>query len=180
MQAFFVAGADGLEIDRCQFCGGIWLDGGELEQMLGHAVEVELLEGTTRRRCVSCAVSLDPVELHGVSAERCALCHSLYFDDGELESLATGPVRLQAATAAPTAEQITFRCQGCGGSGDIADSHATVHGLACSLCVSMLDATPSILPAVRAGRGVAQEYYGPMNERYDLAQIISGVLGLFR
>ena len=163
MQAFFAAGVDGLEVDRCHFCGGFWLDGGELEGVLGHAVEFEDTGSDSRRRCVGCAVTLRCVHVQDVAAERCSLCGGVYLDDGELETLAREGVRLapttsaRAAAGASARERITFRCAGCGSERELDEGLATGRGLACSLCVGSLNDVPMVnVPGVRWG--VRQRY----------------------
>lgn len=181
MQRFFAAG---VEIDRCQFCGGYWLDGGELEQVLGHAIEFDDLGGFTQRRCVSCTVTLHPVTVHGVPVELCDLCHSVYLDEGELTELAQEEVKLSPAgvDAPPQRETVTFQCAGCGSVKELSDSYSTAGGLACSLCASMLDATPSALPDTRIGFGTGRTVlgFGPYAQGVDLAGLISSAFRLFR
>jgi Zn-finger nucleic acid-binding protein len=85
MQCFF-AGA--VELDRCPRCGGIWFDWGELEQVTRRALEPELLEGHTERRCAYCGITLLAAVLPGgVPVETCSACRGLYLDAGELAEL---------------------------------------------------------------------------------------------
>ena len=85
---------DGVEIDFCAACGGVWLDGGELELLLGleEADAVALsggkpADGEVVRRCPSCrkkmlkeATSSEPP----VTFDRCPRGCGLWFDQGEL------------------------------------------------------------------------------------------------
>ncbi len=197
MQVFF---AQGVEVDRCAFCGGLWFDGGELEQVLGHVVGYEPLEGVTKRRCATCMVTLAPVRIGPLPAERCGLCHSVYLDHGELAELAGGELPLTPA-AAPSAradgsgaasgrERISFRCAGCGTEGDLDEGFATGRGMACSSCVGMLEQTPSTLgpshiPGVSWRGGTSASMRGLQRDAgvrggLDLGSVFGAVFGLFR
>lgn len=85
---------DSVEIDYCAACGGIWLDEGELEILLGHveADAVALTGGRAQskeraRRCPVCNKKMlketTPSE-PPVTYDRCPRAHGLWFDQGEL------------------------------------------------------------------------------------------------
>lgn len=98
---------EGIEIDFCHKCRGVWLDGGELEELAGMAPgqlkgplvgfrDVES-SGGKRKMCPRCDMRLAtmvserekgvPIEL-----DRCPQGHGIWFDDGELiEVLAREP-----------------------------------------------------------------------------------------
>lgn len=92
---------DGVEIDRCVECGGIWLDPGELEQIaefagvppgpMTHALHHARQKGEPRQeRCPRCGVRMRraPVgEKEAVELDHCPLGHGLWFDRGELQSV---------------------------------------------------------------------------------------------
>ena len=89
---------DGVEIDCCDECRGIWLDEGELELLAGvdQKSELPFLKALTdpeavkakgNRCCPVCGkkmllvdIPLDPI----VEIDRCPLNHGLWFDQGEL------------------------------------------------------------------------------------------------
>jgi Zn-finger nucleic acid-binding protein len=92
-----------IAVDVCKACAGIWLDEGELRQVMqsdplglisleeSHAPEVAPLAAATRlRRCPDCDRGLDryrylydsPVQL-----DLCAACGGVWVEDGELEKI---------------------------------------------------------------------------------------------
>lgn len=85
-----------VEVDHCTSCGGVWLDGGELEVLLENATNshelmaslAEDVEGKEERiRCPICSKKLDKV-LYGVERrvllDICPRNDGLWFDRGEL------------------------------------------------------------------------------------------------
>lgn len=93
---------DGVLIDKCPTCEGIWLDGGELEQLArgdGLAPEQILAQAkqevaeergqlATGGMCPRCnAGPLKRHMAHGVPLDRCKSCKGLWFDFGELEKV---------------------------------------------------------------------------------------------
>jgi Zn-finger nucleic acid-binding protein len=89
---------DGVEIDRCVICHGIWLDHGELQLIAQQAgigpggltralVEAKGLRGP-RRRCPRCLRRLDVVDVgegSSMAIDRCPGGCGLWFDDGEMQ-----------------------------------------------------------------------------------------------
>jgi Zn-finger nucleic acid-binding protein len=91
---------DQVETDYCLTCRGIWLDGGELEQLLGDSEQArEVLHSFTTaadckeppRRCPICGKKMEKVfvgpESKTTLLDRCKKGHGLWFDGGELESI---------------------------------------------------------------------------------------------
>lgn len=89
------------EIDHCLACGGIWLDCGEIELMLGNSPEtVRLLSQLSKtqgsqpseRKCPICLKKMTFIAL-GLSGDviidRCLKNHGLWFDRSELETVLT-------------------------------------------------------------------------------------------
>lgn len=88
-----------IEIDHCQGCGGIWLDEGELELLLGNASEKEkLLESFSadfknpekKRRCPACSKKMNKVLVgknNRVLLDKCRKNHGFWFDSGELNEV---------------------------------------------------------------------------------------------
>jgi Zn-finger nucleic acid-binding protein len=89
-----------VEIDHCLSCGGVWLDGGELELLLEDASNRDALmatlakyvEGKKKIRCPICSKRLDKVLYGGkLILDKCPKNDGLWFDRGELgEALKMG------------------------------------------------------------------------------------------
>ena len=83
----------GIEIDVCFDCGGIWLDEGELEALAGRGGAELLAESRPvrrgpRRRCLRCGRRMRRFRLGGepgIVIDRCRC--GIWFDHGELEQL---------------------------------------------------------------------------------------------
>ena len=97
--AMIVMELDEVEIDYCTDCGGIWLDSGELELLLGGADESkEVLQSFSlaktpeaARKCPICLKKMEKVlvgcEDKPELIDRCKKQHGLWFDAGELENV---------------------------------------------------------------------------------------------
>ena len=73
---------DGVEIDQCIQCGGIWLDSGELEGLVG------IDPGEKRMpSCPGCDSALSLLLLRSVEVDFCPRCQGVFLDRGELEEL---------------------------------------------------------------------------------------------
>jgi PAT family beta-lactamase induction signal transducer AmpG len=93
---------NGIEVDRCSGCQGLWFDEGELESLRSKeaaaALDVgDVAQGKSRNaikdyRCPRCAGAMqrmaDPKQPH-IVYEQCESCSGSYFDAGELTDLAT-------------------------------------------------------------------------------------------
>ncbi len=91
---------DGVEVDRCRACSGLWFDPGELVKLSTHAAAAELDTGTrsTGKRhnaiqsyhCPRCGGAMQQM-LNADGAEvwyeSCVSCHGSYLDAGELSAL---------------------------------------------------------------------------------------------
>jgi uncharacterized protein len=105
MQEFVL---DGVTIDRCDRCGGVWLDAGEADDLVKkepegkdamRAVKYELLRKwkvaaseprPTERTCPRCDEHLARVnykDVPGVQVDKCPKDCGLYLDRGELEKI---------------------------------------------------------------------------------------------
>ena len=90
-----------IEIDHCLSCGGVWLDGGEMDLLLDDASNRDALMATLSKhvggkqkkiRCPICSKKLDKV-LYGekLILDKCPRHDGLWFDKGELfEALKMG------------------------------------------------------------------------------------------
>lgn len=90
---------EGLEIDLCPKCGGLWLDRGEITRAAKLPAEEQvrlrtLLTGRSgpppiptenKAPCPACPGSLSEVMLGAVHVDYCNKCHGLFLDKGELE-----------------------------------------------------------------------------------------------
>ena len=92
---------EGVEIDRCSKCSGIWFDEGEMD-LLGDAETAELIDighSSEGKRyniiddysCPRCGGEMikktDPKQTH-IWYESCGDCHGSFFDAGEFKDLA--------------------------------------------------------------------------------------------
>ena len=89
-----------VEVDYCTDCGGIWLDAGELELLLGNSERTEQLldsfkvDSTVserRRKCPICLKKMQKISV-GTSApvltlDKCSRGDGLWFDRGELQEI---------------------------------------------------------------------------------------------
>lgn len=88
---------EGVEVDYCLDCKGIWLDAGELELLLeGASASEELLRSFQEnysveedfRKCPICLKKMNKVAIgdggEPVVIDKCKKNHGLWFDNGEL------------------------------------------------------------------------------------------------
>jgi len=89
-----------VEIDYCTDCGGIWLDAGELEELLGQADKAAQLLASfetepgcaeKQRKCPICDKKMQKIII-GQSQptlliDKCAKGDGLWFDNGELHNI---------------------------------------------------------------------------------------------
>jgi Zn-finger nucleic acid-binding protein len=88
-----------VEVDYCTDCGGIWLDAGELELLLGNSQQTKQLLDSfkidsscteKRRKCPICLKKMQKIVV-GPSTpplliDKCARGDGLWFDHGELQN----------------------------------------------------------------------------------------------
>lgn len=92
-----------VEIDHCVECGGIWLDGGELEALIGDRDKARQIiallvrtrpSGERPRRCPLCDKKMEKVVVGSsqppVVIDRCTRGEGLWFDRGELKQILAG------------------------------------------------------------------------------------------
>lgn len=105
---------EGLEVDLCPRCGGLWLDRGEITRAARlPEAEIARLRGLLSSSsgppplptdsavpCPACDGKLSEVVLGHVHVDYCGTCHGIFLDRGELEdALAAVRARDKAATA---------------------------------------------------------------------------------
>ncbi len=88
-----------IEIDHCLNCGGVWLDSGELEAMLGDPEEVKAMLARFaagrnieqgKRKCPICLKKMQVVAADtdgNLRIDRCRSGHGIWFDRGELNKI---------------------------------------------------------------------------------------------
>jgi Zn-finger nucleic acid-binding protein len=89
-----------VEIDFCPDCGGIWLDAGELELLLGEPKKAEQLLGSFKvdsksserlRKCPICDRRLQKIIVGSsepaLLIDKCQRGDGLWFDKGELQDI---------------------------------------------------------------------------------------------
>ncbi len=89
-----------VEIDHCTDCGGIWLDAGELEILIGderkakqllQSFKVDSKSREKPRRCPICLKRMRKITVGQVQKplliDRCTKEHGLWFDKGELSEI---------------------------------------------------------------------------------------------
>ncbi len=87
-----------VEIDYCYSCGGIWLDAGELDLLLGSAQNRENLLNSfekikskeKKRKCPICNKKMAKIQVgtdEKVILDKCKKNHGIWFDLGELEQV---------------------------------------------------------------------------------------------
>ncbi len=89
-----------VEIDVCHRCGGVWLDEGELEILLGAGQDAspfhDALDSSSAgepgtRRCPVCSKKMGRIAIRldtPVEIDKCPRKHGLWFDEGELQLVA--------------------------------------------------------------------------------------------
>jgi Zn-finger nucleic acid-binding protein len=98
---------EGVEIDQCAKCGGVWLDEGELQQVINRQEEgfsPEIVQAAVRdgfagipraeeqslERCPKCGAQMTAVNYayhSGIIIDRCPQQHGLWFDGLEMEKI---------------------------------------------------------------------------------------------
>lgn len=90
---------DRVEVDHCISCGGIWLDGGELELLLGDVAERDVFLSDFQRdqdcsekprKCPICSKRMEKIRIEGeqrVCIDRCRHNDGIWLDRGELEAI---------------------------------------------------------------------------------------------
>jgi len=92
-EPMFVAEFEGVEIDTCPTCGGVWLDGGELEALVGEPPppkeKPDESFGPPELDCPICVDKLvkDRYAGTGVVVDKCPHGDGIWLDRGELEQI---------------------------------------------------------------------------------------------
>ena len=90
---------EGVEIDYCCSCKGIWLDSGELGLLLENAIdkekllssfEIDIKSKEKKRKCPICLKKMKKVNVGStkkILIDKCKNDHGLWFDGGELAEI---------------------------------------------------------------------------------------------
>jgi len=89
-----------VEVDYCTDCGGIWLDSGELELLLGNSQHTEQLLDSFKidsnctekpRKCPICLKKMQKIVVSlstpPLTLDKCTRGDGLWFDKGELSTI---------------------------------------------------------------------------------------------
>lgn len=89
-----------VEVDYCTNCGGIWLDAGELELLLGDLQQAKQLLDSFKidshstekpRKCPICLKKMQKIivgpSTHPLLIDKCKRGDGLWFDKGELQDI---------------------------------------------------------------------------------------------
>jgi len=89
-----------VEVDYCTACGGIWLDAGELELLLGNSQQAKQLLDSfktdtysteKRRKCPICLKKMQKIivgpSTPTLTIDKCPRGEGLWFDKGELQDI---------------------------------------------------------------------------------------------
>ena len=94
---------EGVQIDRCPICEGVWLDDGEIRQIIrererkftdeeiravvGEQSPLSVLppDEADLYACPKCGEKMEKHDLTGIMVDRCPGHHGLWFDKGEIE-----------------------------------------------------------------------------------------------
>ena len=110
---------DGVEIDRCPACAGIWLDEEEIawlaqrSEAASRPLTDALLRGEAgpagKRRCPRCNRPMRLDVLSGVELDRCPAGHGIWFDASEVETFLAASHHGDSAAAAEAIADILGR-----------------------------------------------------------------------
>ena len=114
-----------IEIEKCQTCGGIWLDDNELERiqstserdysdsinrapdLAAQAYAMAMQQSKPTVCCPGCGNAMERIEHAGCSqimVDTCPSCSGVWLDDGELKALEVFFEKTAAEVEAETAE----------------------------------------------------------------------------
>lgn len=120
---------EGVEIDRCPRCKGVWLDDGEIRQVIRERektftseqiravvgdtlpVKVDAPEEADVYPCPKCGENLEKHDLTGIMLDRCPNHDGLWFDEGEIEKVQILAERRQTVFTDKERQEILQRGQ---------------------------------------------------------------------
>lgn len=132
----YVAGSD-LEVDFCEGCQGIWLDGGEIgtAKQMADAQDIPKLRlyrsmydlrrqvRGVARKCPKCSGKVEAIQLdERVTLDMCGGCHGIWFDHGEIkEYLELSEDIPDKKTALASARPTGMKCGMCAGHDELVE-----------------------------------------------------------
>ena len=91
---------DGVEVDRCTTCKGIWFDANEQKWLkekkgseaidIGDATVGKKMDKITNYNCPRCGgsmIRMVDVDQHHIDYEACSVCYGIFLDAGEFKDL---------------------------------------------------------------------------------------------
>lgn len=154
----------GVEVDRCETCGGIWLDREELQTISQRTLTVQRRGELTTRQCPRCELALESAaltEIDGLSVESCTHCDGVFLDAGELVRVAGERIALNTVAV--------FICVQCGRTRPRHEAQAWRGALGCRRCALEPQTAPS--GGITGSRGVASDW--------DVSDLLDAVFYLF-
>ena len=94
---------EGLTLDWCPACRGLYFDAGELSDAAGVVLPEMITLRSSDRRCAGCGSPFLVARMGTVEIDRCGRCGGCYLDCGELPQLREGrpPVPKKRRKEAP-------------------------------------------------------------------------------
>lgn len=95
-----------VNVDVCPECQGVFLDGIEVERVIGDVklvLELSHMQGKVQEdlRCPACDATMSLNTIDGITLDHCRVCLGVWLDRGELERLASRSLTSFARAGAP-------------------------------------------------------------------------------
>lgn len=146
--------AKAVELDLCQFCGGVWFDRGEVLAVTGQS-EWLGARGPRHLLCPDCAEPMVRGAIRDCSVEQCLRCSGTYVPPQTVDLLAGEEIRFLPIPEERPGGALEFRCGGCGDKLPLERAVTTARGLACINCAGTMDSVSSVLPGAAEAIGEA-------------------------
>lgn len=128
---------DEIELDRCNDCGGVWFDAGELRAATSRALKRE--GEATDRQCPACDVPLVTATLGPLAVEVCDECDGTFLEARDLDRLKQ---TTKSRPAVSSGGGSGFVCDECGERKSFSHARPTLNGVSCDSCVEKAPAAP--------------------------------------
>jgi len=129
--------AKAVELDFCQFCGGLWFDRGEVFELTGlnEALPPEGLKQNLA--CPDCRTAMQRGQLRDCVVHRCAACAGTYVPPDTLQRLAGEQVKLLPMPASSQQNEVLeIKCPGCHERIPMEQAVSSGGAMACRNCAS--------------------------------------------
>lgn len=121
---------DGVALDRCADCGGLWFDRGELRRVTGRSVRVLPEPDASALHCARCpGAALHAARVDGEALSGCPRCAGLFLTPPVLARL-RGPTAPTVRLTGP----VRFTCDGCHTGAPVSTSRRQGRQLLCTRC----------------------------------------------